>query len=44
MAGLIQLDLLTDFFNKIGHSRRFRDAPAKSASPLPTQPVDATPA
>jgi hypothetical protein len=34
MAGLINLKLLTDFFNKIGHQRRFQLAPATSALPL----------
>jgi hypothetical protein len=32
MAGLTNLKLLTDFFNKIGHQRTFRDAHVTSAS------------
>ena len=31
MAGLINLRLLTDFFNKIGQQRRFGDVRLRSA-------------
>jgi hypothetical protein len=34
MAGLIHLELLTDFFNKIGQTRRIRDVRGMSAQPL----------
>jgi hypothetical protein len=33
MVGPINLKLLTDFFNKIGQSRRFRDVRVMSAFP-----------
>ena len=33
MAGLINLKLLPDFFNEIGHQRRFKRKPRTSASP-----------
>ena len=34
MAGLINLRLLTDFFNKIGHERRFHDVRDRSVHTL----------
>jgi len=33
MAGLIHLELLTDFFNKIGQTRPKRDVSVTSGSP-----------